>query len=1081
MNDLIEPAQRLGVQVDEMKDFVSNVQEAVAEWMAQEYISRYHEAKDEIKRRLDLLKGEGRLNMPQMLNDASKDALRELVADPSFNRYEKWHLLQLGPVDRSVMLQRYKQWWRLGYLFGVTSLLAKAGLAWWLTRWIYRLLIRSHIMTRILHFMKKPLPCSPNLRSLLREVPMATVKEDKAHSHPVSASLRDAASALCVRLAHNSGMDPFMVQMSAADVRRGLRGSRSWWWSKDVTVDPSDEAMCDDDLPILIDVDQYYDDMEAKLARWARPVLIYTFQPGSVAGVREDYSFTFDKDDNVEYRVTGGAVYKHKVWNYSHDTIITHTWSCWKGFNAWTTTYNVERRSVDKDHHVIFLIPTAHWRGVGALLAIRNLQGNRLARYRVATSKGFLRLAIHERGSLTISTGRVGDYMNAAIPAEEDDAMQSKARTSKFPLTQASVAVVVKSVGKDAQPLLEYYLSQQGHKPDYTCPVNMQVLSYQHGTIEEEDAKPSVSAYMNPLIVGCWAPLRSLANEDRTVSARVINVRAPFLTPSSQLMRYMEEFLSFMVPEMQRHELLPVDPEAVFERQAKPTQRRILERGIIEAVVREIKMFMKRETYGKEAPDPRPISQINGSDKRRYSQFMYSLEKVFKAQPWYAFGKTPKDIGERVSYVCSTAAKHVINSDFSRFDGHGSNVMRELERRLLTRAFSQEFHVEALELHRSQFGMKAVASYGTRYDQGYSRGSGSPETSLFNSSANAFVAYCALRSTRYNGQFYTPAEAYAKLGCYGGDDGLTPDVDEKAYVQAAADIGQVLATEPVRKGEMGVKFLARIYSPQVWYYDPTNCCDLPRQLAKFHATVVLPAGVSAQDKLGEKALSFYLTDRNTPIIGNLVRRAIGFLNPTAKQHLAEVRSWAGQYEEDVQYVNEPGDWMLAYAEHALPGFDFKRYEKWLEECPDVETLMHAPLFMEEPAPRVPTTYIVNGILYVPKDYDGQIEWNIPQPKDYTKTHPAEPIREPLVEVKEREIKTREETATEEAPVPDSGEGIGPQLDSKHSAAVELYTKKKKALQAVGRFIEPAVWNAMTQEQRAAERAKRKAPAAPAPG
>jgi hypothetical protein len=382
--------------------------------------------------------------------------------------------------------------------------------------------------------------------------------------------------------------------------------------------------------------------------------------------------------------------------------------------------------------------------------------------------------------------------------------------------------------------------------------------------------------------------------------------------------------------------------------------------------LRMIKMFMKKEAYA-EPKDPRPISTINGVDKGEYSKFIYTFSDHLKTCQWYAFGKTPKEIAERVCAVLE-GAKRAVNTDLSRFDGRVSQVLRELEKLILMRAFHPSYHSQLLELHRSQYCLHGVGTFGTEYETDYTRCSGSPETAAFNSAANAFMAFLALRTTRRNGAFLTPAQAYASLGIYGGDDGMTADVDPAAYVKSCASVGQKLTVEEIKRGEFGIKFLARVYGPHVWFGDTSSCCDLPRQLSKFHSTIVLPPNVTPQQKLVEKCRSLFLSDPNTPILGELSIRVIACIGGIPEPGPAKaIAHWNSFVDSDSQYPNERGDWMEAYCKESIPGVDLARFRRWLSTCTELNDFLKPPLLVE-PKPAKSEVPVVVDDDILPRSY-----------------------------------------------------------------------------------------------------------------
>jgi hypothetical protein len=404
--------------------------------------------------------------------------------------------------------------------------------------------------------------------------------------------------------------------------------------------------------------------------------------------------------------------------------------------------------------------------------------------------------------------------------------------------------------------------------------------------------------------------------------------------------------------------------DEVLDRQSRPTQRRIIENAEGRKPKRFGQMFMKREAYQKPA-DPRPITQINGPDKVAYSRFMYAFEKVMKKHKWYAFGQSPIHVSQRIVEF-AMHAQSISASDFRRFDGHGSNAMRDLEQIVLLRAFRGEYHEELLDLMRAQYNFKSYTKHGVKYNSGFARSSGSPETSLFNSFVNAFVAFCAFRMMKVNGRFLSPIEAFSRLGVYGGDDGLTPDIDSGCYAKAAKMIGQELAIGVYKRGEPGVNFLARIYGPGLWSGDCNSMCDIARTLSKFHVTVNLPSNVTPLEKLAEKTRAFMQSDRNTPIIGPYITAVSKVLELKLNEKTRAMRPFCDEPDPDVQYQNDSAEWMVDMCVKAIPDFDEKSFLEWVNKTKTPEGFLAPPLCAMPVAPTTPTKVVVNGEIVFPE-------------------------------------------------------------------------------------------------------------------
>lgn len=213
------------------------------------------------------------------------------------------------------------------------------------------------------------------------------------------------------------------------------------------------------------------------------------------------------------------------------------------------------------------------------------------------------------------------------------------------------------------------------------------------------------------------------------------------------------------------------------------------------------------------------------------------------------------------------------------------------------------------------------------------------------------------------GRMPTPAEAFAALGLYGGDDGLSAG-DPANMEKAAQMLGQELKAVRV-VAPRPVKFLARIYGPEVWEGAPDSCCDLPRQLAKFHTTVSLPISITPEMKLVEKCRSFLLTDANTPIMGLFCKRVMQTAEAlgVASHSVPDIVRWnVGGDDPDQQYPNEDCiGWMLQEAMESLPEFDIDGFYDWMHlHDGTLSYFLKPPLFMERKKPKIIGQVVVDG-------------------------------------------------------------------------------------------------------------------------
>lgn len=721
--------------------------------------------------------------------------------------------------------------------------------------------------------------------------------------------------------------------------------------------------------------------MPSLLASEPAAYVLSTFQPSCVArSKKDDYTYTFDADNRVVYQVAGGSTYKHLVWNYVSDTLVATHSSCF-GLKTTLTNYNVERRRIDDDHQLILLLPSVSV--VSYLFPIHKwLSGNILNRLNMCQQVGdqkFLRLDVQSAEGTVRHTGVPGMHAVASVTPAQDDTIGLMRTLSPNTLMPAQTMQAVPEITREAASVLTSYHRASGHAESERCTL-APIAHLQYSPHDyDPDAKHTLTPFMKPLVVGkCFAFDQTRANDAQGIEGRIKQPRReadPTPLGENQLL-HQKEFIDFLAPE---NPLTPLDFDVVWERQSRPSQRRLLEEALLSAGPSDretVKSFIKAESYAK-VTDPRIITIIGAIPKVRYSRYIYALSDYLRAKEllWYSVAKTPKAVAHRVAEICSTnpeASLGVALTDFSRMDGHVCAKVRDFEKALMTRFFRGEDHAELLQLMSQQHHCPAVSRNGEKYDTEYERGSGSAETIEFNTLLTGLIAYTGNRT------YLDPPAAMASLGAYLGDDGLTPLPDPKhkdSHVNAARAYGQVVELEYIPRGAYGVSYLAREYGQGVWFGDVNSMCDIPRQLAKFHVTPNLPPHVSALAKLGEKALSFHYTDRNTPVIGDFVSmivKSFPQILPAKLGGLRRVAQYHSLVEENEQYPNDVGNWAPERFLQVLPTFALPDFYRWLlkvENQSDPKRLLEPPtcdvdIFV---SPKVPKPVVINGEVALPTE------------------------------------------------------------------------------------------------------------------
>jgi len=110
----------------------------------------------------------------------------------------------------------------------------------------------------------------------------------------------------------------------------------------------------------------------------------------------------------------------------------------------------------------------------------------------------------------------------------------------------------------------------------------------------------------------------------------------------------------------------------------------------------------------------------------------------------------------------------------------------------------------------------------------------------------------------------------------------------------------------------------------------------------------------------EKARSYILSDANTPVIGVWARVVMTIVGNKGYDRVYELTPYYGDVEVNLQYPNEnPGDWMEAYAQIALPEFDFGRFSAWVERATTIADMLTPPLCAEQRVqPFVPNVLVL---------------------------------------------------------------------------------------------------------------------------
>jgi hypothetical protein len=782
------------------------------------------------------------------------------------------------------------------------------------------------------------------------------------HPHPHSAAertvLTNMAESLCVDLA----LRPYYYQMSSRDAH----GYRTPYWPRDVLLQPRVEPPQDDDAIIVVDTD-YYLDMPRFMVDYSDHVLILITKIPPKACDDGETTYTFTERGLYRSCATGNRPFQdHPLWDWN-----TEWAEVWSFINLTRVDYQVYRKTLpNSPSAIVILIPYSRYTGIDVFLAQLLVPMKDPLVWFNPVHKGFIRIARHTKSGTHVSTAKAGTYVSVELTIKDDDALWLKQKNIPAKLTHATICKFLRDNEVVAQIYCAYFAAVDSSWSARVDTNEPNVFGYvQKLDHYDQGFKTSTEPYMAPIYDGVVTPLACIGSEKQAALMRVTRIqdKIQYLPVTNSLYQsWGDEFITII------HGLIgnlhPVSFNTVRLNQPRPEQRRILDIAVeqkrAQALDWEASTFVKAETYAAKLTniaqqrygvnDPRIITTVGGVFKLYYSTFCYAICHALVAADvkQYAFGFKPKEVALRVGTIAARADS-MVETDYSRFDGHVSRNVRRWEAKLLQTLFPQ-YREFVTKLHASQVDKLAKTRRGYHYETGTSRLSGSPETSIMNTLVNMLIAYC---TTRRDYPELTPIEIFDKLGIFGGDDGLTGDVTEESLLKAATAWGQKVTYVLKQRGDC-LAFLARIYG-NVWYYDGderdvSSMQDPRRALSKLHVSVRNHLHPFA--KLTLRMAAYSLTDMNTPLLGKLAsvvldraRELPQYVPFTETVNYPYLAPWLARWGPnlDSQYPNEYQEWMNQVVLQQLNDFDFDKYNGWLDNCPHglpaVEYLLKPPI------------------------------------------------------------------------------------------------------------------------------------------
>lgn len=810
-------------------------------------------------------------------------------------------------------------------------------------------------MSKLMHRRKTVVPTDfrKKLHHAIRNIPLLTAPSD--HTHPDAARYRTSVASRIEEVILNAGFRPYSVSMSKRDK---FDGCRYYFMQRDYDKEFRDDPVTSDNVIMMIDVD-YYVDFNRYL-QYGNPVMIYTFVPTSAGGPTTDGTFSIENDEIV-YRVSGGATYRHQVWDHNHDFVSV------KDKHGNLLTYVVEQHTCEFDpqrriigYYPVTSVP-AHCFVKPSELGVKRLK---------FTSDNMN--SVRDIVSNTISVACHGSPHSVTIPINLFDAIKIRHDRATKPviadverLLQAAEPKVPQASTK-APILFELLNAKPSADIGATSSIPPAKTFQTLKPLATEDGKPCGRAVAPPLTTApAVLPARGVNNDHATIIGRVVKTRNTTLPPH-EWKKYDDELVNHLVPRAGIG--VPWSIERVVEVQDRPTQRGRSERAmpsLTQNYANKVKAFIKAEPYNN-ITDPRNISTVDNAHQLTYSTFTYAFkEDVLKHQKWFASAMKPGQICDRLRDICEY--RHgVIVSDYSRLDGHISQADKNFKRRVYMRWCRVEDRTTLSRVLNQDSNVRGTTSTGVRYDPGTSQLSGSPGTTNDNNLVTLRHDYIALRELGHSAKESWKLINKWVLGA--SDDRLRaalPGLGE-SLERVTSLLGHKMESVHFSFGS-AILYLGRHYpNPQLYR---TSMQDPIRTLAKLHLTTA-PNSTTERDALYHRATGYLVTDRKTPIIGTWCAKVLQLLDkPTSDP------------TRDEQFRIDQGPWPQEECEPlkelmcALLNLDASELE-------DIERLIETATSIEE---------LPNGVL----NTDHLVKHKIQAAVGHDLLGPAPPVDEPI--------------------------------------------------------------------------------------
>lgn len=708
------------------------------------------------------------------------------------------------------------------------------------------------------------------LRTDFRSRPLPFSPVSDTNPHGAEAAGRSVADKFIHEFAVSHGLPVYSVSKSPKDIWNGVLGTRSFYFEKDLRMPASHDPMPPEACIKMIDVDYYVDPKILQgLILDSRVTLLYTIIPEHLAYLSPNGTFTVSATGVIEEHHAGSSPYRHQIWDWRRDFITVVKRGNWWPFERCAHCY-VDYRKVAENRFIVMISPAT--RGGQMLSWFWRVLGDfhPLQRWEPEHHDGVNVLATHAGVIVSRDASRV-EYSLTSTQFAEAMSMPK--------LNSAGLQRITGST-ETHYDLVDLFTRLQQHEFPLVPRVfdSREPRSYkmEYTDVKGEDVRAKGQHMFPPIIDGAFTPVSCLSNDLCCLENRLTKLQRNVRSVHPKYYSYITEFIKCVVPTPGQYH--PIDISEVIE-ESSATQRKKYEGALMEPEGLNNKAFQKTEFYD-EIKDPRNISAVDPKHVVNMSRYTKVLCGVLKTTTWYAFGLSPRELGEAVHALLEDPRHILVEGDFSKYDGTQSTFCVDLNAALMLRLFHPAYADEIRKLRYELSYAIFKTEHRVRYGTGDSQKSGSATTSCDNTVTHAFAQFCHYRNCSYSVE-----EAYRAIGLCAGDDGLMRTPNPSGYEKTCSDLNFSLKCA-LRNNDTPVGFLGRIW---IDWGSPNSFFDPMRALSKFHCSDSSDRKIDRNILAWRKAAGYFVTDS-----GNFVGHVAGQIlriTRAGKTETIERREW----------------------------------------------------------------------------------------------------------------------------------------------------------------------------------------------